>query len=62
MTLEHKLGCVHEITDLEEKARAMHQQIRPEFETIRSLVDQMERVISKAHYPFPTYTQLLFEL
>lgn len=61
-TLETKIEAVTHITSLSDKAQAMHYQIRPEFDHIRLITDQLERIMSTEHYPLPTYTELLFEL
>jgi glutamine synthetase len=46
------------------RAQAFHyyEKVVPAMEELRSAADELERIVDKAYWPFPTYADLMFEL
>ena len=45
-----------------ECAAAMHDQVIPQMEQLRSRIDDFEMIVSRKNYPIPMYENMLFEL
>ena len=57
-TLRHTLEAVPK--EAEAAARYYHDTIIPGMTAIRSTADQLEALTDKSHWPYPTYSDLLF--
>ncbi len=69
--LDETQAALDELIRVDEKAGAMregreqavyyHERIVPAMDALRSPVDQLEKIVDKAHWPMPSYGDLLFE-
>ena len=60
--LIHELFTAEEKTDLLDKAYHYKNSVLTKMLLIRELVDEMELLVSRKHWPFPTYGDLLFSV
>ena len=51
---------VRDIKDEQEKANAYAQQVIPVMSQLREAIDSLERISDRAHWPMPTYNDILF--
>jgi len=51
-----------EIQDVLEKARFLKDEVLTKMEELRELADELELLVSRKHWPFPTYGDLLFSV
>ena len=60
--LYDSLGEAEEKQELLVKARFFKDAVLPKMEEMRELADEMELLVSRKHWPFPTYGDLLFSV
>ncbi|MDR2571412.1 MAG: glutamine synthetase III [Oscillospiraceae bacterium] len=60
--LFNELCAVEEIMDLLEKAYHYKDTVLTKMSQLRAMVDEMELLVSRKHWPFPTYGDLLFSV
>lgn len=58
--LEDLLSATNALGHESEKSHQFHDKVRPQMEKVREFCDIIEQNISRLHYPYPTYSQLLF--
>jgi len=60
--LFNELCTAEEIKDLSEKAHHYKNSVLLKMNELREIIDEMELLISRKHWPFPTYGDLLFSV
>ena len=60
--LESTVEGIKSLATIEEQAEHCKQNILPDMEQLRTVYDVMESDISTKHLPFPTYSELLFNI
>ena len=58
--LENAVSNANTIKDLQENADAHERDVLSLMEKLRSIVDEMETITDKEHWPIPNYSELLF--
>lgn len=58
--LEAKNKAAHEIEDCTEQDNAYRDDVLPAMATLRTVVDEMEKVCGKDYWPVPSYNKMLF--
>lgn len=54
-----KAGC---IADMKERAHYYHDEIVPAMARLREPADQLEMIVDKSYWPFPSYGDMIFEV
>ena len=61
-----RLECVlvqtHDVDGIFERAGSYSGNVRPAMQAVRTAADALEKLVSKAAWPFPGYEELLFRL
>ncbi|MBE6904068.1 MAG: glutamine synthetase type III [Ruminococcaceae bacterium] len=60
--LEENLIKIKDITDAIEKAQCHKSYIVPAMDNVRDVADELELIVAKEFWPFPTYSELLFNI
>ncbi|MGN0518301.1 MAG: glutamine synthetase III [Acutalibacteraceae bacterium] len=60
--LESTVESIKSLSTIEEQAEHCKQNILPDMEQLRAVYDAMEADISTKHLPFPTYSELMFNI
>ncbi len=60
--LEEALVAAKDIEDLYENAKAYREKVFASMQNLRAVADELETIVSSKYWPFPTYTELLFNI
>lgn len=60
--LDKVLLDAKDIEDSEELAKFYHDTVLSQMNEVRAIADELETIVGKAYWPFPTYTDLLFSV
>ncbi len=50
------------ISDVAEQARAYHDEVFADMQSLRAVADELETIVGEEYWPFPTYDELLFNV
>jgi len=60
--LDKVLLDAKDIEDSEELAKFYHDTVLSQMNEVRAIADELETIVGKGYWPFPTYTDLLFSV
>ncbi len=60
--LEVSLAETKDIEDLYENAKAYREKVFAAMQSLRAVADELETIVGGKYWPFPTYTELLFNI
>ena len=60
--IQDKLETSGKISDMEKRAHFYYDEIIPAMNRLRSAADQLEMIVDKEYWPFPSYGDLIFEV
>lgn len=60
--LEEAIVAAKDIEDLYENAKAYREKVFASMQNLRAVADELETIVSSKYWPFPTYTELLFNI
>ena len=60
--LEKRVNSIKEDDDVAKRANKYKTQILPSMDNLRALVDRMEQLTDRTHWPYPTYADMLFSI
>lgn len=60
--IQDKLEASGKIGDMEKRAHFYYDEIVPAMNRLRSAADQLEMIVDKEYWPFPSYGDLIFEV
>ena len=60
--LEERLEAVHKVSGTEAIARGYRDSILPVMEDIRTVADELETIVDKRFWPYPTYSEILYSI
>lgn len=60
--LKQKYALCEDIEDIKQKTVCARDELLPAMQTLREPCDKLEKIIDKKLWPFPTYTELLFDI
>ena len=60
--LETAALAAHDGADIEETSRVCHDKVFSEMTALRTIVDEVETIVAKPYWPFPTYAEILYSV
>lgn len=60
--LDQAIFNAEDVTDVTQKANFYHSSVFEEMQTLRIVVDELENVVGKTYWPFPSYDAMLFSV
>ena len=60
--LDNRLEETHRVCGTEELARSYRDSVLPAMEEIRTVADEIETVVDKRFWPYPTYSEILYSI
>ncbi|MGN1120058.1 MAG: glutamine synthetase III, partial [Oscillospiraceae bacterium] len=61
-TLKAAIVKAQAISDVAEQARAYHDEVFADMQSLRAVADELETIVGEEYWPFPTYDELLFNV